>query len=86
MYEEIKPQKELTAKEDNVYDPRLTGYGTSYRSYTDDNLGQTRFYYDDIDAVRMPNYIVKSNIDREPFADHYGTIPDGDQFGITTGP
>jgi Ca2+/Na+ antiporter len=67
--------------EANIYDPRFTGYGTSYRSYTDDNLGQTRFYYDDIDAVRMPNYLVRSNIDVQPFADQYGPIKPGDSHG-----
>ena len=58
----------------NVYDPRFSGYGTSYRSYTDDNIGQTRFYYDDIDSVRMPNYISRSNIDFALFADSYGPM------------
>ena len=65
----------------NVYDPRHSGYGTSYRSYTDDRLGQTKFYYDDVDAIRMPNYIVRSNIDGQSFADTYGPIPGGDENG-----
>ena len=69
------------ATEANVYDPRFSGYGTSYRAYTDDNIGQTRFYYDDVDAIRMPNYIVRSNIDHQPFADHYGPLPPGDASG-----
>ena len=67
--------------EANVYDPRFTGYGTSYRSYTDDRLGQTKFYYDDINAIRMPNYIVRSNIDTQPFADKYGSVKDGEEKG-----
>lgn len=58
----------------NVYDPRFSGYGTSYRSYTDDNLGQVKFFYDDIDSVRMPNYIVRSKIDFADFADTYGPM------------
>jgi hypothetical protein len=65
----------------NVYDPRFNGYGTSYRAYTNKLLGQTQFMYDDINAVRMPNYIVRSNIDHLPFADQYGEIPCGDEFG-----
>jgi hypothetical protein len=69
------------ATEANIYDPRFSGYGTSYRSYTDDNIGQTRFYYDDVDAIRMPNYIVRSEIDNQPFADHYGPLPPGDADG-----
>lgn len=67
--------------EGNIYDPRFTGYGTSYRSYTDETTGQTRYYYDDVNAVRMPNYVVRSNIDNQPFADQYGPIKGGDQDG-----
>tara|TARA_Y100000389_G_C17460524_1_gene521345 strand:+ start:1769 stop:3232 length:1464 start_codon:yes stop_codon:yes gene_type:complete len=67
--------------ESNVYDPRFSGYGTSYRSYIDDTTGQPRYYYDDVDAIRMPNYIVRSNIDTLPFADQYGPIPEGDGMG-----
>lgn len=67
--------------ESNVYDPRFNGYGTSYRSYIDDKLGQPRFYYDDINAIRMPNYIVRSNIDNNHFADQYGPLPEGQEFG-----
>lgn len=58
----------------NVYDPRFTGYGTSYRAYTDTNIGQTRFFYDDVDAVRMPNYVTRSKIDSFDFADKYDTM------------
>jgi hypothetical protein len=29
----------------------------------------------------MPNYIVRSEIDTLPFADHYGEIEKGDEFG-----
>ena len=70
-----------TVNEGDVYDPRFTGYGTSYRSYNDDELGQTRFYYDDINAIRMPNYITRSHIDTQPFADRYGPIPTGFEKG-----
>jgi hypothetical protein len=65
----------------NVYDPRHSGYGTSYRSYTDQQLGQTRFMYDDVNAIRMPNYITRSNIDHQPYADQYGPLPAGGEFG-----
>ena len=77
----LKSNSEYTVNEGDVYDPRFTGYGTSYRSYNDDALGQTRFYYDDVDAVRMPNYISRSHIDTQPFADSYGTIPKGFEKG-----
>ena len=80
------PRVEIEPTESNIYDPRFSGYGTSYRSYTDDNLGQTRFYYDDVNAIRMPNYIVRSDIDREQFADKYGPIPEGDEFGNSNNP
>ena len=65
----------------NVYDPRHTGYGTSYRAYTDDNIGQTRFFYDDVNAIKMPNYITRSKIDFASFADTYGPKKEGEQFG-----
>ena len=67
--------------ETDIYDPRFNGYGTSYRAYEDEFIGQTRFYYDDINAVRMPNYITRSNIDNLPFADKYGPIPEGHSNG-----
>jgi hypothetical protein len=78
-----EPQKFFTEgiNESNVYDPRFTGYGTSYRSYTDDNTGQTKFYYDDVNSIRMPNYLIRSNIDHENFADQYGPIKEGNEFG-----
>jgi len=69
------------ATETDIYDPRFTGYGTSYRAYTDELAGQTRFYYDDINAIRMPNYISRSHIDNQPFADQYGPIPTGFENG-----
>jgi len=58
----------------NVYDPRFSGYGTSYRAYTHDLTGQTRFMYDDVNAIRMPNYITRSNIDFASYSDTYGPI------------
>ena len=67
--------------EADIYDPRFTGYGTSYRSYTDENTGQTRFYYDDVDAIRMPNYITRNNIDHKSFGDQYGPMDCGSQNG-----
>ncbi len=66
---------------DNVYDPRSYGYGTSYRAYQHELLGQTRFMYDDINSVRMPNYITRSNIDHNSFADTYGPMRENEEFG-----
>ena len=81
IMEELPVYDGAIANESNINDPRFSGYGTSYRSYTDDKLGQTRFYYDDIDAIRMPNYITRSNIDNQPFADHYGPLQPGASNG-----
>lgn len=70
-----------TVRTDNVYDPRSYGYGTSYRAYENELLGQPRFMYDDINAVRMPNYITRSNIDHNSFADTYGPMKEDQEFG-----
>lgn len=74
-YEMIEPFEDVNTS--NVYDPRFYGYGTSYRGYVDKNLGQPRFYYDDVDAIRMPNYITRNKIDVMPFGDAYGADNDG---------
>lgn len=72
-------EKQTVGPED-IYDPRFTGYGTSYRSYYDDFVGQPRFYYDDVDAMRMPNYVVRSKVDHLGFSDQYG--PMGDNYEV----
>jgi len=56
----------------DIYDPRLTGYGTSYRSYVEPITGQPRYYYRDIDQQTQNGYLTRNKID---FA----------QFGTTTG-
>ena len=71
---------------DNVYDPRFYGYGTSYRSYIDPLTGQPRFAYDDVNAVRHPNYIVRSKIDHLPYADQYGSVKEGSENGTVFTP
>lgn len=71
----IIPQKQEKIIEQNVgniYDPRFTGYGTSYRMYNDYLLGQPKFFYDDIEAITRPNYITRSKVDIFPWADTYG--------------
>lgn len=65
-------ERPISQTESNVYDPRFTGYGDSDRSYVDNNTGQPRFFYDDINAIKMPNYIVRSNVDIFPWASQYG--------------
>jgi len=71
---------------DNVYDPRFYGYGTSYRSYNEPMTNQTRFFYDDINATRMPTYITRSKIDHLPYADTYQSPPDGSENGNVHNP
>ena len=61
---------------DNVYDPRFNGYGTASRFYIDAVTGQPRFPYDDINAIRMPNYITRNKIDTQSFSDSYGPMKD----------
>jgi hypothetical protein len=56
----------------NVYDPRFTGAGTSYRTYIDKMTGQPRFYYDDINCHRKPNYVTRNNIDFTEYGTTYG--------------
>lgn len=56
----------------DIYDPRFFGYGTSYRGYIDKDLGQPRYYYDDIDAHTKGNYIIKSDIDFARFSQSSG--------------
>jgi len=59
-----------------IYDPRLTGYGTSYRSYVEPMTGQPRFYYDDIDQQTQPNYITRNHLDIYGFAPQIGPLPE----------
>ena len=72
--EKEENQWENEAVNSNVYDPRLSGYGTSYRSYIEPTVGQPRFYYDDVDVVRRPNFIIRSNVDHLTGAEHYGPM------------
>jgi len=59
---------------DNIYDPRHTSYGDNNRCYVNEKLGRADYFYDDINAVRRPNYIVRSNIDHIPEADQTGPL------------
>lgn len=68
-----KPEFNVPSVSD-VYDPRFDGYGTADRAYTDKLTGQPRFYYDDVDAIKRPNYVTRSNIDFLCNADSYGPI------------
>ena len=80
------PSEAVKAQYDNVYDPRFYGYGTSYRSYLEPVTGQTRFMYEDVNAIRMPNYVTRSKIDHLPYADHYGPMEAGSELGNVLNP
>jgi hypothetical protein len=60
----------------NVFDPRFAGYGSDNRNYLEPMLRQTRYFYDDVDAIRRPNYIVRSKLDScaTVFGDQYGPM------------
>jgi hypothetical protein len=77
-YDIIEPFE--TVNMSNTYDPRFNGYGTSYRSYIDENVGQPRFYYDDVNAIKMPNYISRNAIDVTTFGDSYGPLNSGNEY------
>ena len=81
--EKLKPKCETKHIIDtsNVYDPRSNGYGTSYRSYIDKMTGQVRYYYDDINAIRQPNYITRNNLDTFDFGTSYGPMTKDEFIG-----
>lgn len=64
----------------DIYDPRFSGYGTSYRSYIEPVTGQVRFYYGDVDAYKRPNYISRSNVDFIPSSIGTQAIPNESYF------
>jgi hypothetical protein len=59
-----------------IYDPRMVGYSDSRRGYVDKLLGQPKFYYDDINAARGPNYITRNKIDIYSFGESTGRLRD----------
>lgn len=59
-----------------IYDPRMVGYSDSKRGYVDKLLGQPKFYYDDINAARAPNYITRNKIDIYSFGESTGRLRD----------
>lgn len=48
---------------DGLYDARDSGYADPDRAYVDEQLGQVKYYYGDVDAYRAPNFISRSKID-----------------------
>jgi hypothetical protein len=74
--EVIEPSVCTGTAPDQVYDPRFTGYGTQDRAYIEPNIGQPRYMYKDVDAMRRGNFFIRSNIDHLPFAQTNGVISD----------
>ena len=70
-----RPETERFVSNYDVYDPRSNGYGTSYRGYVDKMTGRSRFFYDDVDSIRKPNYVTRNNIDHLRNAPTYGSVP-----------
>ena len=68
-----------------VYDPRRVGYSDSKRAYVDKLLGQPKFYYDDINAARAPNYITRNKIDIYSFGESTGRLKDPKNLSETCG-
>jgi hypothetical protein len=62
--------------QDEIYDPRLTGYGSQSRAYIEPKVGQARYMYKDIDAARRGNFFIRSNVDHLPFAQQQGIMSD----------
>ncbi len=63
-----------TINYENIYDPRWTGNGDSYRSYSDVNMGQVQYYYSDIDAYTRPNFIIRNKVSHIDFKDVNGKV------------
>lgn len=61
----------------DIVDPRFSGYGPTDRCYIDPNSGQRKYFYSDIDSIRMPPYVSRNNIDIYPWAPKYGAGFDG---------
>jgi len=65
----------------DVTDPRMTGHGPSNRCYIED--GQRKYFYDDVDSVRMPNFISRNKVDIYSWAPSYGSGYNGSKNSIS---
>jgi hypothetical protein len=61
----------------------MTGHSDPDRGYVDKLLGQPKFYYDDINAVRAPNYITRNKIDVFSFGESTGRLRDPKDYGLS---
>lgn len=87
MFQEYDPRLFSTNKYSNTYkldkqepslstifDPRDAGYGDNERRYYDPLSSTTKYYYDDVDAYRRPNFITRNNLDHLPGSISYGPM------------
>lgn len=58
-----------------VYDARAHGFGEDGRRYIHPVTGAPQYFYDDVDATRRQQYIVRSKIDHMTEADSSGYYP-----------
>lgn len=85
--DELEEVVDIQQSMDNIFDPRFSGYGPTDRCYIDPRTGQQKFVYDDINAIKMPNYISRNAIDIYPWAPRYGSGYDGrdDEIDVVSG-
>jgi hypothetical protein len=76
-YVKERPFQLINEGPDSVYDGRFTGYGAPNRTYYNPLLGQQNYFYDDVDAIRRPNYITRNKIDMTSYGDAYGKLTSG---------
>ncbi|ABF82081.1 hypothetical protein MIV051L [Invertebrate iridescent virus 3] len=58
-----------------VYDPRSVGGCTNpSRCFIDPVVGQPRYYYDDVNVTRAPNYITRNKLDTFSFGQTTGRL------------
>ena len=60
---------------EDIYDSRFNSYGDGYRNYQDLTSSTTKYYYSDVDRIRQPNFISRSNVDEMIF-----TTPQGQSW------
>lgn len=60
-------------------DPRFSSFGLTGRGYIHSITGQPRFFYDDINSIRMPPLLSRSKID---IFNYSGESLDYKQFGV----
>lgn len=74
---EVTVIDKMTPSMTDIVDPRFSGYGPTDRCYIDPISGQRKYFYSDVDSIRMPPYLSKNNIDVYPWAPKYGSGFDG---------